>query len=392
LDFMSRPLLVISGRMYGGGQRVVLDLLQESRKSRNLLVDVCLLGTPVTTMPAIPAEVVEYDGRYNRPLTLWKTAGRLRKTIKRLQPALVHSHGWDAAIIGALALFSLRIPHLIHVHTTDAWLGSRQLKHRVRRALTRWMFNRPRTTVVGVSDAVQQHWCAALNSPPDSFRVIRNGVDIDRFRPAQSHRQLNGPLMIGVASRLQPSKGFEDLFRALAILAEDDLHPVLQIAGDGGFRETLESQIGKLGLGQQVKFLGFVRDMEKFYRSIDLAVLPSLSEGLPIFVLEAMACGIPIVATDVGGTREVLRDGIDGFIVAAREPAILADALRKLLQNPEDRRRMGVNARCRIEAGFSSTIFFERVSELYQEMLAPRMSVHAGESHENVCQCNISKT
>lgn len=370
-----RTLLVISGRMYGGGQRIVLDLLEESRKWIDGVVDLCLLGGPVATMPLVRAEVVEYNGRYNRPLTLWKTSRRLRKVVERLKPDLVHSHGWDAAMIGALALLDLPVPHLVHIHTTDIWLQSKKSKHHLRRSLTRWMFNRAATTVVGVSDAVRRHWCSALNWPSESFRVIRNGVDTARFYPSRnSERSRSGALTIGVAARLQPNKGLEDLLRALAILAQDNLRPNLLIAGSDGSRESLEFCVEQLGLREQVKFLGFVDDMERFYGGIDLGALSSLSgEGLPLFVLEAMSCGVPVVATDVGGTKEALRDGVDGFVVPAREPTALAAALRKLLQDPRNRQQMGMNARHRIETDFSRTLFFERVFGLYHEVLDQRI-------------------
>jgi glycosyltransferase involved in cell wall biosynthesis len=382
---MIRPLLLVSGRMYGGGQRVVLGLLEESQRWINGAVDLCLLGGPVATMPPVRAEVVEYDGRYNRPLTLWKTSRRLRKVVERLKPDLVHSHGWDAAMIGALALFDSGVPHLIHIHTTDVWLESRQLKHQVRRVLTRWMFNRPATTVVGVSDAVRQHWCRTLDWPLQSFRVIRNGVDTERFQPLSNARRSNGTVTLGVAARLQPNKGLEDLLRALAILAQDNLRPDLLIAGADGSREALESHVEQLGVGEQVKFLGFVQDMKGFYDSIDVAALASLSgEGLPLFVLEAMSSGLPVVATDVGGTKEALRDGVDGFVVPAHEPSSLAAALRKLLQHPEDRQQMGMNARRRVEADFSSTVFFEAVFGLYQEVLEQMIPGYAEEAQENV--------
>ena len=336
-------------------------------------------------MPPVHAEVVEYDGRYNRPLTLWKTSRRLRKVVERLKPDLVHSHGWDAAMIGTFALVGLPVAHLIHIHTTDVWLDSRQFKHHLRRMLTRWMFNRPATTVVGASDAVRRYWCRTLDWPLQSFRVIRNGVDTARFQPSQNNGRSNGALTIGVAARLQPNKGLEDLLRALAILAQDNLRPNLLIAGGDGSREPLESRVEQLGLREQVKFLGFVQDMRGFYDSIDVAALASLSgEGLPLFVLEAMSCGVPVVATDVGGTKEVLRDGVDGFVVPAHEPSALAAALRKLLQHPEDRRQMGMNARHRIEADFSSTLFFERISGLYQEVLEQAVPEHAKEAQENV--------
>lgn len=381
---MIRPLLLISGRMYGGGQRVVFDLLEEYQKSISVAADLCLLGGPVPTMPPVRTEVVDYDGRYNRPLTLWKTSRRLRKVIDRLKPDLVHSHGWDAAMIAALALFDSPVPHLIHIHTTDVWLESEKLKHHLRRSVTRWMFNRPATSVVAVSDAVRRHWSSTLDWPVESVRLIPNGVDTKRFLPLSNARRPTGAVTLGIGSRLQPNKGLEDLLDALAILAEDNLHPALLIAGDGKLRGALESQIERLCLCQQVKFLGFIHDMEKFYQSIDVGVLASLSEGLPLFVLEAMSCGIPVVATDVGGTRELLRDGVDGFLVPAREPAALAAALRKLLQHPEDRQQMGMNARSRIEAGFSRTLFFERVSGLYREVLEQVIPGHVQEAQESV--------
>ena len=312
LRSMKRALLLISGRMYGGGQRIVFDLLEEYQKSISVTADLCLLGGPVATMPPVHAEVVKYDGRYNRSLTLWKTSRRLRKVVERLKPDLLHSHGWDASVIGTLALLGLPVPHLIHIQTTDVWLNSRQFKHHLRRWLTRWMFNRPGTTVVGASEAVRQHWCRSLDWPLQSFRVIRNSVDTASFHPNQNNgRSKHDSLTIGVAARLQPNKGLEDLLRALAILAQDNLRPNLLIAGGDGPREPLESCVEQLGLREQVKFTGFVQDMRAFYDSIDVAALASLSgEGLPLFVLEAMSCGVPVVATDVGGTKEVLRDGL----------------------------------------------------------------------------------
>jgi glycosyltransferase involved in cell wall biosynthesis len=377
---MIRALLIISGRMYGGGQRVVLDLLEESQKWMNGTVDLCLLGGPEATMPPVRAEVVQYDGRYNRPLTLWRTSRRLRNVMEGLKPDLVHSHGWDAAMIGTLALSNLVLPHVIHIHTTDVWLESRQLKHQLRRMLTRWMLNRPDTTVVAVSDGVRRHWCRTLGVPLRSIRVILNGVDTKRFQPLSNGRRPNGAVTLGIASRLQSNKGLEDLVDALAILARDNLRPTLVIAGEGKLRGALEAQIERLGLRQQVKFLGFVNDMERFYQSIDVGVLASPREGLPLFVLEAMSCGVPVVATDVGGTKEALRDGIDGFVVPAHEPAALAAALRKLIQDPDDRQQKGSNARTRIEADFSRTVFFEQVSRLYQEMLEQAMP-HYPKSH-----------
>jgi glycosyltransferase involved in cell wall biosynthesis len=372
----------------------------------------------VAAMPPVRAEVVEYDGQYNRPITLWKTSRHLRNVVERLKPELVHSHGWDAAMIAALALGlprkmerrvrgcgdeprdmissvrtlktplaailrgesvirDLPVPHVIHIHTTDVWLESNKLKHQMRRALTRWMFNRPATTVVAVSDAARQHWCRILSWPLQSFRVILNGIDTGQFQPSAYAKRSNGTLTIGVAARLQPNKGLEELFCALAVLAKDDLHPVLLIAGEGGFRGALESRVEQLGLREQVKFLGFLHDMKGFYDSIDVAALSSLSgEGMPLFVLEAMSCGIPVVATDVGGTKEALRDGIDGLVVPAREPSALAAALRKLLQDPGIRQQMGMNARHRIESEFSRAVFFERVSGLYQDVMRQGISHH----------------
>jgi len=348
---------------------VVLDLLDASRRSENYAPELFLLGGPPLAMPPVQAEIIEYSGHYNEPLTLLRTAGLFRKFLLYRQPSLIHSHGWDAAMIAAMARLNIAIPHLIHMHTTDAWLESKQVKHYLRRSMTRWMLNQPLTSVVAVSEAVRRHWVCTVGLPSESVFVVRNGVDTQRFHPAGTHGRSNATPTIGVAVRLQANKGLEDLLEALSLLATDHVYPKLLVAGEGNLRGALESRVAQLRLRTQVTFLGFCSDIAAFYRRIDIGVLPSRSEGLPLTVLEAMASGVPVVATDVGGTREVLRHGMEGFLVPAREPAALADALRRLVHDLAGRQRMGRNARRRVEESFSSARVHTQVSALYRELV-----------------------
>lgn len=140
-------------------------------------------------------------------------------------------------------------------------------------------------------------------------------------------------------------------------------------AGDGSSRQTLETRVGSLRLADHVRFLGDVGDMPSFYRSVDVFVLPSLSEGFPLTVLEAMASGLPVVATDVGGTKEAVRDGVDGRIVAPGNSASLEEALIPLLNSEVLRNRMGNMARARVVGHFSIESQIDKMSTIYAKNL-----------------------
>jgi glycosyltransferase involved in cell wall biosynthesis len=366
-------MLLISGLMYGGGQKVVLDLLGELRHGSGLDVQLTLLGCREPALRQAATHVVPYDGRYNQLTTLLLTAWRLRNQLKFGPPGVLHTHGWDADIIGWLAILGLKTRQIIHLHITPVWVKSTRLTHRVRRFLTRLAFARRGTVVIAVSNAVRDHWARLLPFDAGDIVTVHNGIDTAFYAtPGSRNDQPNKDPIIGVVARLEPMKGIEYLLDAAANLVTDYPRIRLRIAGEGSLKDDLENRVNELGLAGNVEFLGRVRAMKSFYGCIDILVLPSIStEGLPLVVLEAMAATLPIVATTVGGTAEVIGDGRDGLLVPPRDPAALADAIRRLLSDKALRQRLGDSAKRRVVANFSIAKCANSVIDLYRAP-APR--------------------
>lgn len=357
---------VVSGRMHGGGQRVMLDIEHSLSGEAGLSMTPLLLGPSDPRMRALGFRSVPYDGRYDHPRLLL-TARALRHALDELRwPHVLHSHGWDADFACALARLGRPGRHLVHLHVTASWLSGGGWRQRLRRVLTRWAFSRPGVELLAVSEAVREHWARYLPWERSKIHVVHNGVDTCRFQPAGKDRPVSVQPVIGVAARLAPMKGLEVLLQALARLRSTDTVFECRIAGDGGLRQQLQRQADRLGLSECVRFLGHVDDMPAFYRELDLFVLPSVSdEGLPLSVLEAMASGLPVLASDVGGTREALLDRVHGRLLPAGDVPALAAELSTFLSDANLRRACGRAARARAERDFSLQGFSERLMQIY---------------------------
>jgi len=217
---------------------------------------------------------------------------------------------------------------------------------------------------VGVSD----YLVGEMLRGPHARRVERiyNGIDLELFSPSVEPRAETGTVVVGCAARLVHGKGIDDLLAAFALLRGVDV--ALRIAGDGPERGALEQLADRLGLGGKAEFLGRIPAMPEFWRSLDLAVVPSSHyESFSMATLEAMATGLPVVATDTGGIPEVL--GGTGTIVSRGKAADLANAIRRYASDPELRRRDGAAARERAQ-GFSIETAAARYLELFVDAAA----------------------
>jgi glycosyltransferase involved in cell wall biosynthesis len=174
--------------------------------------------------------------------------------------------------------------------------------------------------------------------------------------------------VVAVVGRLSPEKGQEYFLEAMTVVATAIPGVAALIVGEGQEEERLRARTDALGLGGVVRFVGYRRDMDTVYPAVDLLVLPSLSEGLPMVALEAMARGIPVVATRVGGVPEVVEDGHSGMLVPSADPRALARAVITLLLDPVRRRVMGGAGRERVARGFSIRARAERVLSLYEDV------------------------
>ena len=231
----------------------------------------------------------------------------------------------------------------------------------------------------GLSDVITtnsaagvEFWSRQLALPAERVVLIYNGVDTARFQPAASAKA-GAPVVMGNLARLHAANGHTTLVDALGRLAREALPEWrCDIAGDGPERQRLEQQCQSLGLDARVRFLGHSSSPEEFLRRLDLYVQPSAVAGMSNAVLEAMATGLPVVATAVGGTAEAIVDGASGLLVPGGDATAMATALRSLLQRADLRRQLGSAARTRVEGQFSVDRMVADTIALIETALARR--------------------
>jgi glycosyltransferase involved in cell wall biosynthesis len=224
--------------------------------------------------------------------------------------------------------------------------------------------------VICVSQSVADFARDTIGIPSDQLVVIPNGVDTSFFVPAPSPPLFESDeALFGYVGRLHPVKGVNYLVAAFARVAAAHPHIRLQLVGEGSEYAALVKQAQELGVASQVEFLGRRSDIADLMRNMDILVLPSLWEGMPNVALEAMACGLPLIATAVGGTPEVVVDAKTGLLVPSQDVEALAAAMAKMLQNPEWVERMGRAGRERVECSFSIQNTVQMTVDLYDALL-----------------------
>ena len=298
----------------------------------------------------------------------WPHLARMHHLLRHLRPSIFHAHlTWPLRCsYGIIAAALARRPAVI---ATQHLLSARGVAGRVgRQRLVGACVHR----YVAVSENMGRVLRTALNSE-EKVQVIHNGVSLDCLTLPTSQMpdampvKSDQPFVLTVA-RLDPQKGLAYLLSAATCVPG----AMFLVAGDGPERGALEAESRRLGLAERVRFLGHREDVPALLRRCDVFVLPSLFEGLPVSVLEAMGAAKPVVATAISGTDEAVVHGETGFLVAAGDPVALAEAIRQLLADPGLARRFGMAGRARVERQFSSETMADRVSEMYGQVLASR--------------------
>lgn len=305
--------------------------------------------------------------------TLWT----LWRLLRRERPAIVHTHTAKAGTLGRLAALLAGVPiriHTFHGHTFHGYWGP--AKTRLFLAIERWLA-RHTTHIVGVSRCVCDDLLALGIGTPDTVLHIPLGLDLERFRGLSRLRgRLRAQLgvdskapLVGIVARLVPIKR-HDLFLDAAVRVHAALpHVRFVLVGDGELRCELEHRVSELELDTVVHFAGWRDDLDVVYADLDLVALTSDNEGLPVALIEAMASGCPIVATDVGGVSELVTDGVNGFRVPPGDAEQLADRMIDVLSQPERLRPMGTAAQALAFARFGVERLIADIDGLYQELL-----------------------
>src|SRR5207245_11340320 len=212
---------------------------------------------------------------------------------------------------------------------------------------------------------------------PASVRVVRLGVYLDRFLPrgtappATSQASRATPTLVTVA-RLDPFKGYDTLIETARLLAGRQLDYRWLVIGDGPIRPEIEQATSGPPLEGRVEILGFRSqdEVRELLRDATLFVLPSRTEGLPVVLMEALACGVPCISTPITGIPEIVRDGANGLLVPPGDPVALADAVERLLLNPEEQRRLARAARPSVEGEYDIRLTGRRIADLLRRSLA----------------------
>lgn len=233
------------------------------------------------------------------------------------------------------------------------------------------------TGVIANAESIKDQLVARDKLIPDKVWVIQNGLDLDRFDGRRQHaldlrREGNPGPSLAVVANLRPEKGHLVFLDACRHLADRFSTLKVFIVGNGPMKESIAKRIGELKLTNCVEMAGELKNIPEFFQGVDIAVLPSLkNEGFPNSVMEAMAASLPVVATDTGGTVELVIDGLTGYLVPAANPEALQDRLGKLCADSELRKKMGEAGRQRIIERFTADRMVRRFENLYEGLLRP---------------------
>jgi sugar transferase (PEP-CTERM/EpsH1 system associated) len=350
----SRPVRVLHviHHLQAGGMEYGLIKLVNGLVGGPIESIVCSTSTASPAMAALlhpDVRLIQLDRRPgNDPRLVW----RLFQLFRRERPDIVHTHAWGTLVEGYVAARLARVPVVMHGEHGTLQAGPWQAR------VQRVVWSRV-DRLLSVSSRLAERMADTVGVPLERITVVRNGVDLQRFSatPRQVARAAfdcpGDAVVLGHAGRLVPVKNQEALVQAAALLRERGLRFHVLIAGDGPLRDALAQQVTALDLHGCVHLLGHRGDVERLYAALDVYVLCSRSEGMPNTILEAMAAGVPVVATQVGGVDEVVVRGATGLLVPAGDTAALADALARLISDVHLRERMGAQARAHAERHFS---------------------------------------
>jgi glycosyltransferase involved in cell wall biosynthesis len=295
-----------------------------------------------------------------RPLQDLLVLFQLRGYLARHRIDLLHTHSSKAGILGRVAGWLAGVP--VIVHTVHGWsFNATQPKRRRALFVGLERLVAPLTArLIVVASRNREEGLAEGVGRPDQYQVVHSGIDIEAFekpgRPAaEVRRELGfdaGSFVVGTVACLKPQKAPLDFVRAAALACEKDDRLRFFIAGDGGLRPRVEASIREHGLASRVRLLGWREDVADLLHASDLFLLTSRFEGLPRAVLQALAAGVPVVATAVDGTPEVIEDGLSGLLVPPGEPEQAARAVLRMAADRELRERCVARGRERLGAAF----------------------------------------
>lgn len=368
-----RILQLISSGGYYGAENVIVNLA----KSLDKLGHHSTLGlfsnthrpendvAKIAKAHGLSVETIVCKGRMD-----WNAVRAISDCVKKHEIDVVHTHGYKADAYALAAARQIRIPLVATCHNWLQHTASLRF-YQLLDVLCLRHFDMAVAVSADVAAVLRR-----FGVPTDRITTIANGIDLSVFKAARAtlteqFRRGSG-LIVGMVGRLAPNKGQEFLLRAAPGILAQFPETLFLFAGDGPSRRELESLVQQLRIGENVLFLGKRRDMPDVYASMDIFALPSLEEGMPMVILEALAASKPVVATPVGDIPKLIRHEETGLLVNPQDVAGLRDAIMRLIAQPELRNQLAANGHARVNHKFSSEGMASQYQDLYERLRVQR--------------------
>jgi L-malate glycosyltransferase len=379
---MRRILFLAWAPFFSGAERALLLTLRSLARSRydphvlvgtdgQLAAEVRALGIPCDIVALKPLD-------RSKPLSSGLSVARVTAAAFRIRPAIIHANDMPSYQPGGYAARVLGIPSVTHLRFPDKAEGYR------------WFFRPGFSRAIFISNWFR---ALALDEAPDVFRnrstVLYDAVEGPRVWSSEERQrqrqQLGLPAdrtAVAITGQVAEVKGIWEFVAAADKLRQKDA--VFVVLGDdlrtqGAIRRDMEAKVTALGLTDRFRFLGFRQNAPELVQAFDIIAAPSQVEPFGLASLEAMAVSRPVVASRVGGIPEVVRDGVDGLLVPARDPDSLAAAIARLIDSPDQRAAMGAQGRQRAADTFSIQVHGEALARIYESVLNTSYGVEAGE-------------
>lgn len=362
MNFQNQNILFIVRTMgLGGTENVVLQLCEILSDKVNKIV-VCSSGG-VHEKKLQEMGIKHYmipDIASKNPMNILKSCYSIKNVIDKERITIVHSHHRMAALYAELVA-PKSVIRVANAHNTFT----------DKKKLTQWAYRN--TKVIAVGEIVKKNLTDFFKIPKDQVCVIHNAVKSFDGKIVQvealCQERTKGNVLIGNIGRLSEQKGMTYFIEAAAITSK--IHPEARfiIVGDGEEREQLYAIVKKKGLLDRVLFLGYRNDIQNVMSQLDFVVLSSLWEGLPLTPIEAYSVGKTVIGTAVDGTIEIIRDGVDGYLVEPRNPEQLAERMNELIENSEMRKELELRAKERYQIEFSFDKLTQRYIEFYKSII-----------------------
>lgn len=369
-----KTLYTVAFMEVGGSQTHLVQVLKLIDRSRFEPMLCCLTGQGALLDAARETGVPVFDGGMRsgfQPHQSFLAARRLASLLKRERVDVVHNYLLRANIVGTVAARLARVPAVL---ASKRGCHERRGMELAGAKLSNWLADRVTANAEAVRDFVHDN----EGCPVEKMVVIPSGVDTDRFQPlpAADYKTRLGLRpdrpVVGVVTRMRVRKGVEEFLRAMDLVRERFPGTQAAVAGEVTLDAELQRLVDASGLGEDLHLLGRRSDMPEVLSAFDVFVLSSHDEGMSNAILEAMAMELSVVATDVGGTGEVVRHGQSGLLVAAKDPLPLAEAISQVLNDPSRSRAMGRLGRQIVVDGFSARSMVREMENLYVSLLEER--------------------